>query len=132
MLPEQDSPMTSFPQMSCITHPPALPPIQSQTIPLPQTWPDTSFDLAWGQQAPAGSPATKQPASSRPRDTSIRPATSDPHYVYVSSTSELDLVWDNLNIPYTAYFPQREDPNYGATAEYPSIVHWDEPIRITT
>ncbi len=87
--------------------------------------------LGLGTAGPAGSPATEQPAGSRPRDTPIRPATNDPHHVYVSSTSELNLIWDNLNIPYAAYFPQREDPTYGATAEYPSIIHWDEPVRIT-
>ncbi len=51
MLPEQDSPISSFLQTSHITRPPALPPIQSRTTPLPQTWPDTSYDSAWEQQA---------------------------------------------------------------------------------
>ncbi len=50
MLPEQDSPISSFLQMPHSTHPPAIPPIRSQTTPLPQTWPDTSLDSAWGQQ----------------------------------------------------------------------------------
>ncbi len=84
--------------------------------------------LGLGTAGPAGSPATEQPASGRPRDTPIRPVPNDPHYVYVSSTTELDLVWDNLNIPHAAYFPQREDPDYGATAEFPSVIHWDEPV----
>ncbi len=88
--------------------------------------------LGLGTAGPAGSPATEQPASGRSRDTPIRPVPNDPHYVYVSSTTELDLIWDNLNIPHAAYFPQREDPDYGATTEFPSITHWDEPVRITT
>ncbi len=57
---------------------------------------------------------------------------NDPHYIYVSSTTELDLVWDNLNIPHAAYFPQREDPDYGTTAESPPILPEDEPVRIAT
>ncbi len=63
VLPEQDSPISSFLQTSHITHPPALPPIQSQTIPLPQTWPDTSYDSAWGRQAQqAPQPPSNLPA----------------------------------------------------------------------
>ncbi len=51
MLLEQDSPISSFLQTSHITHLLALPPIQSETLPLPQTWQDTSFDSAWEHQA---------------------------------------------------------------------------------
>ncbi len=89
--------------------------------------------LGLGTAGPAGSPATKQPASGRPRDSAVLPDTHDPHYIYVSSTTELDLVWDNLNIPHAAYLPRpAEDPTYGATAEFPSVIHWDEPVRIVT
>ncbi len=80
--------------------------------------------LGLGTAGPAGSPATEQPASGHPRDIPIRSVSNDPHNIYVSSTTELDLVWDNLNIPHAAYFPQREDPDYGTTAEPPS-----RPIR---
>ncbi len=62
MLLEQDSLISSLLQTSHITHPPALPPIQSETLPLPQNWQDTSFDSAWGQQAQA----IPQPASNLP------------------------------------------------------------------
>ncbi len=48
---EQDSPISSFLQTSHITHPPAVPPIQGRTTLLPQTWPDTSYNSAWEQQA---------------------------------------------------------------------------------
>ncbi len=88
--------------------------------------------LGLGTAGPAGSPATEQPTSGRPRDTPIHPVSNDSHYIYVSSTTELDLVWDNLNIPHAAYFPQREDPDYRATAESPPILLEDEPVRITT
>ncbi len=67
--------------------------------------------LGLGTAGPAGSPTTEQPASGRPRDTPICPVPNDPHYIYVSSTTELDLVWDNLNIPHAAYFPPAGRPN---------------------
>ncbi len=52
VLLEQSSLLFSSLQMDPrTTHPPALPPIQHEVPPLPQTWQDTSFDLAWGQQA---------------------------------------------------------------------------------
>ncbi len=87
--------------------------------------------LGLGTAGPAGSPATEQPASGRPRDPSVLPVTNDPHYIYVSSTTELDLVWDNLNIPHAAYLPRpAENPTYGATAEFPSVTNWDEPVQI--
>ncbi len=89
--------------------------------------------LGLGTAGPAGSPATEQPASGHPGDSSVLPVTNDPHYIYVSSTTELDLIWDNLNIPHAAYLPRpAEDLTYGATAEFPSVIHWDEPVRIVT
>ncbi len=62
MLLEQDSPLSSLLQPTHITHPPALPPIQHETLPLPQSWQDTSFNSAWEQQARA----VPQPVSNLP------------------------------------------------------------------
>ncbi len=132
MLPEQDSPISSFLQTSHITRPPALPPHPESNYPTAADLARYLVRLGLGTAGPAGSPATEQPASGRPRNTPILPVSNDPHYVYVSSTTELDLVWDNLNIPHAAYFPQREDPDYGTTAEPYPILSKDEPVRITT
>ncbi len=88
--------------------------------------------LGLGTAGPSGSPVTEQSASNRPRNIPIHSATSDPHDIFISSTSELDLVWDNLNTPYDAFFPQSESSHHWETAEYPSIIHWDEPVQITT
>ncbi len=86
------------------------------------------YRLGLGTAGPSNSPAAEQPTSSRPRNDPVRPATSGPYDIFVSSTSELDLVWDNLNLPYTAFFPPRENPYRWGTAEHPSAIHWDEPI----
>ena len=51
VLPEQDSPMFNFPQRPHTTPLQALPPIQSEPLPPPQTWPGTLFDSDWEQQA---------------------------------------------------------------------------------
>ncbi len=88
--------------------------------------------LGLGTTGPSGSSTAQQPTGSRLRNTPVLPATSGPHDIFVSSTSELDLVWDNLNLPHTAFFPPRENPYRWGTAEYPSVIHWDEPVRITT
>ncbi len=107
--------------------------------PHPARNPATATDLArylirlgLGTTGPGQTPVAEQSTSGRPRSVPVLPTTSGPHNIFVSSTSELDLVWDNLNLPYTAFFPPRENPYHWGTAEYPSIIHWDEPVRITT
>ncbi len=95
MLPEQDSPMSSFLQTSHITCLLALPPHPESNYPTAADLARYLIRLGLGTAGPAGSPATEQPTSGRPRDTPIRPVPNDPHYIYVSSTTELDLVWDN-------------------------------------
>ncbi len=90
------------------------------------------IQLGLGAPGPSHPPGTEQPTSHRPRGISVLPATSGPYDIFVSSTSELDLVWDNLNLPYTAFFPPRENPYCWGTAEYPSVIHWDEPVRVVT
>ncbi len=132
-LPEQGSLLSSILQTDPrTTRPPELPPIEHETLPLPRIWQGTSFDSDWERQARAVSSTAQQPTGSRLRNTPVLPATSGPHDIFVSSTSELDLVWDNLNLPHTAFFPPRENPYRWGTAEYPSVIHWDEPVRITT
>ncbi|PBK99963.1 hypothetical protein ARMGADRAFT_1074790 [Armillaria gallica] len=79
VLPEQGTPLSSFlPATPSITQAPlAIPPIQYDPL-LPlmqQTWQDTSYDLAWARGSPT------------------------------NSTLELDVLWDNINLPYTAFFP---------------------------
>ncbi len=61
--------------------------------------------LGLGTSGEGGSPAPEQSTSSRPRNVPIPAASNGPHNIFVSSTSELNLVWDNLNLPYTAFFP---------------------------
>ncbi len=107
--------------------------------PHPEQAPPSTTDLArylvrlrLGTAGPSHSPTAEQPSGSRPRNDPVFPTTNGPHNIFVSSTSELDLVWDNLNLPYTAFITPRENPYRQGTAEYPSITHWDEPVRITT
>ncbi len=107
--------------------------------PYPERNPPSAADLArylirlgLGTAGPSHSPAGEPVTSNRPGGTPIFPATSGPHDIFVSSTSELDLVWDNLNLPYMAFITPRENPYRWGTAEYPSIIHWDEPVQITT
>ncbi len=113
--------------------------LSAGATPHPERDPPSAADLArylvrlrLGGAGPSNSAATEQPAISRPRNDPILPTTNGPYDIFVSSTSELDLVWDNLNLPYTAFFPPRENPYRWGTAEYPSLIHWDEPVRITT
>ncbi|PBK82673.1 hypothetical protein ARMGADRAFT_1038456 [Armillaria gallica] len=37
-------------------------------------------------------------------------------------------LWDNLTIPYSAYFPNR-CPTAGINDNYSSHVHWDKPVQ---
>ncbi len=80
------------------------------TTPHPERAPPSTTELArylvrlrLGTAGPSHSPAAEQPSSSRPRNDPVFPAANGPHEFFVSSTSELDLVWDNLNLPYTAF-----------------------------
>ncbi len=66
--------------------------------------------LGLGTASPSGSPTTQQPTGSRIRNTPVLPTASGPYDIFISSTSELDLVWDNLNLPHTAFLPPRENP----------------------
>ncbi|PBK94601.1 hypothetical protein ARMGADRAFT_1078489 [Armillaria gallica] len=54
----------------------------------------------------------------------------------VPSPTSLDPsdLWDNITIPYSAYFPTGTDsPDHRTplpdSAEYPSIIQWDQPIQ---
>ncbi len=71
MLPEQDSPISSFLQTSHITRPPALPPHPESNYPTAADLARYLVRLGLGTAGPAGSPATEQPTSGRPRDTPI-------------------------------------------------------------
>ncbi len=84
--------------------------------------------LSLGTAGLSNSPTNERPTSSHPRDDPVLPTTSGPYDIFVSSTSELNLVWDNLNLPYRAFFPPRENPYRWGTTEYPSVIHWDEPV----
>ncbi len=132
VLPEQDSPISSSLQRSRITHLQALPPHPERTPPSAAELARYLLRLGLGTAGPNHSPATEQPSGSRPRNGPVFPTTGGPHDIFVSSTSELDLVWDNLNLPYTAFIIPRENPYRRGTTEYPSVIHWEEPVRITT
>ncbi|PBK88172.1 hypothetical protein ARMGADRAFT_1084826 [Armillaria gallica] len=109
-LPEQGTLLSSFlPATPPITKAlPAIPSIQHDPL-LPlmqQTWQGTSYDLAWASGHPGDSPA--------------------------DSTFKLDILWDNINLPYTTFFPRQGNPYQARTPdlEY-STIHWDQPIQIT-
>ncbi len=59
--------------------------------------------LGLGMAGPSNSPTGEQSTSGRPEGIPILPTTGGPHDIFVSSTSELNLVWDNLNLPYMAF-----------------------------
>lgn len=76
--------------------------------------------LGLGTDGQQGTPVSEQPASDGPGDS---PA---------DSTFRLDVLWDNVNLPYTAFFPRRGNPYRRPTPDpdYP-VIHWDEPVQIT-
>ncbi len=101
--------------------------------------------LGLGSSSPRGSPAPKRPSINSTRGRRISNISTGPNDIFIDSTSELDVVWDNLNLPYTAFFPHQENPYRSSEAnweppeqhrtatpdpDYPTI-HWDEPIQVT-
>ncbi len=83
------------------------------------------IQLSLAETGAGGSPGTKQPASDRP--VNIRASDSP-----ADSTFKLDVLWDNVNLPYTAFFPGRPNPYraWSPPADAP-IIHWDQPVQIT-
>ncbi|PBK91247.1 hypothetical protein ARMGADRAFT_1082046 [Armillaria gallica] len=65
-------------------------------------------------------PVSEQPASNSPGDSPT------------GSTFRLNVLWDNVSLPYTAFFPRRGNPYQVRTPDpdYP-VIHWDEPVQIT-
>ncbi|PBK83245.1 hypothetical protein ARMGADRAFT_1089599 [Armillaria gallica] len=61
-----------------------------------------------------------------------QPANGSPGDSPTGSAFRLDILWDNINLPYTAFFPRRGNPYRARTPDpdYP-IIHWDQPIQIT-
>ncbi len=62
--------------------------------------------LGLRNSSPRGSPAPEQPSVDSARGKGLPDASTGPTDIFISSTSKLDLVWDNLNLPYTAFFPR--------------------------
>ncbi|PBK90593.1 hypothetical protein ARMGADRAFT_1082851 [Armillaria gallica] len=77
--------------------------------------------LGLGEHCPAGMPVSEQPSRVRIGDS---PA---------NSAFRLDVVWDNLNLPTTAFFPRRGNPYrpHSPDPEYPAVAIGDKSILIT-
>ncbi len=101
--------------------------------------------LRLGNSSPQGSPAPERSSIDRTRGKRIPNISTGPNDIFIDSTSELDVVWDNLNLPYTAFFPHWGNPYRASEANwepseqyrtetpdpnYPTI-HWDEPVQVT-
>ncbi len=101
--------------------------------------------LGLGNSSPRDSPAPKRPSIDSARGKRIPNISTGPNDIFIDSTSELNVVWDNLNLPYTTFFPHRENPYRASEVnweppeqhrtetpdpDYPTI-HWDEPVQIT-
>ncbi len=55
--------------------------------------------LGLGNTGPRGSPVSERPSLDHPRSTRVPDSPAD-------STFELSILWDDLNLPYTAFFPR--------------------------
>ncbi|PBK90271.1 hypothetical protein ARMGADRAFT_1083133 [Armillaria gallica] len=76
--------------------------------------------LGLGERRPAGTPVSDQFTRVRVGDSPT------------DSAFRLDVVWDNLNLPTSAFFPRRGNPYRPRSPdpEYPAIAHGDESIQI--
>ncbi len=77
--------------------------------------------LGLGDLSPRGSPTPERPGIGTTRSKRIPDISTDPHAIFIDSTSELDVVWDNLNLPYTTFFPHQGNPYRTSEA------NWEPP-----